>query len=51
MRDYVTGKNFTELDTVKYFTVHKSIYKHMVLWLEIDSMGFYWEENYATGLG
>jgi hypothetical protein len=37
--------------TVISFTMHKSIYRHMLLWLEIDFIPVYCEGYYGTGIG
>ncbi|MCI9305851.1 MAG: hypothetical protein HFI28_05135 [Lachnospiraceae bacterium] len=46
------GKDITELEskTVIFFKVHKSSYRHMVLWLEIDFIRVYFEGYYGTGM-
>ena len=36
--------------TVISLTVHKSIYRHMFLWLEIDFIPVYFEGYYGTGI-
>ncbi len=41
-------RNITELETVISLTVHKSIYRHMFLWLEIDFIPVYCEGYYGT---
>ena len=43
-------RDITELETVIFLTAHKSIYRHMFLWLEIDFRSVCWEEYYGTGM-
>ena len=43
-------KNITELENSNILTVHKSIYRHMYLWLEIDLGEGVLEEYYGTGI-
>ena len=38
-----------ELETVISLTMHKSIYRHMDLWLEIDFIKVYGKGYYGTG--
>ena len=40
----------SDFKTVISFTMHKSIYRHMFLWLEIDFRSVCWEEYYGTGM-
>ncbi|MCI9480520.1 MAG: hypothetical protein HFI21_16250 [Lachnospiraceae bacterium] len=40
----------TGIKTVISFTMHKSIYRHMFLWLEIDFIPVYCEGYYGTGI-
>lgn len=44
-------RNIAELESVIFLTMHKSIYRHTDLWLEIDFIPVYWEEYYGTGIG
>jgi hypothetical protein len=44
-------RDITELETVSSLPVHKSIYRHVFLWLEIDFIPVYWEGAYGTGIG
>ena len=41
----------SDLESVISFTMHKSIYRHMFLWLEIDFIPVYLEGYYGTGIG
>jgi hypothetical protein len=40
----------SDFKTVISFTMHKSIYRHMFLWLEIDFIPVYCEGYYGTGI-
>ncbi len=41
----------SDFESVIFLKVHKSIYRHMLLWLEKDFIPVYFEEYYGTGIG
>ena len=43
-------RDITELESVIFLTMHKSISSYMTLWLEIDFKPVYGEEYYGTGI-
>lgn len=44
------GEREEILETVIYHPMHKSIYRRMHLWLEIDLVRVHWRGYYGTGM-